>query len=96
MTPPAAVVPRVRVAGEAARLEGVEVPLTADQEAQLNQLASRQGKAPLELIQETVARLLDEDARFRAAVRRGVEQAERGELIDHKDVVERIERMFGA
>jgi predicted transcriptional regulator len=39
-------------------------------------------------------RLVKEDAQFRAAVRRGIEQANRGELLEHGEVVARIERLL--
>jgi len=36
----------------------------------------------------------EQEACFRAAVRRGIEQADRGELLDHNEVVARIERLL--
>ena len=38
-------------------------------------------------------RLVEEDARFRAAVERSIAAAERGEFVDHKEVWSNIERL---
>jgi len=43
---------------------------------------------------DTPVRLDEEDAKFRAAVRRDIEQPDRGELIDHEEVVARMERLL--
>jgi predicted transcriptional regulator len=48
------------------------------------------------LVKDTVARLLEDHARFIAAVERGVEQADRGEFVEHKAVVKRIDRMLNS
>ncbi len=37
---------------------------------------------------------MEEDARFRAGVRKGIEQADRSELIEEEEMDARIERMF--
>jgi predicted transcriptional regulator len=39
-------------------------------------------------------RLLEEDARFRAAVREGVAQADRGEFIEEDEMDARLEQML--
>ena len=41
-------------------------------------------------------RLLEQDARFRAAVREGVAQADRGDFIEEEEMDARIERMFNS
>jgi predicted transcriptional regulator len=41
-----------------------------------------------------VDRLLDFKAHFTAAVEKGLASARRGELIEHDDVVERIEKIL--
>jgi predicted transcriptional regulator len=45
-------------------------------------------------VQDAALRLVEEDAEFRAGVRRGIEQADRGELIDHEEVKARIKRLL--
>lgn len=41
---------------------------------------------------DSESRLAEEDAAFLAAVRVGIAQADRGELIDPRNIVERIEK----
>lgn len=75
-------------------MKAMEVHFTPEQEAQLSQIARNSGIDTEHLVQDAALRLVDEDARFRAAVRRGIEQADRGELLDHSEVVARIERLL--
>jgi predicted transcriptional regulator len=56
----------------------LEVHFTPEQEAQLSQIASCAGMDTERLVKDAVLRLLEQDARFRAAVREGVAQADRG------------------
>jgi predicted transcriptional regulator len=58
----------------------------------LSQLAALSGTDAEQLVKDAALRLVEEDAVFRAAVRRGIEQADRGELIDHEEAVARIEQ----
>jgi len=44
-------------------------------------------------VKQAALRLVEEDAEIRAGIQRGVEQADRGELIDHDEVVARFERL---
>jgi hypothetical protein len=46
------------------------------------------------LVRDAALRLLDQDARFRAAVREGVAQAGRGEFIEEKEMDAHLERML--
>ena len=75
-------------------LKGMEVHFSPDVESQLQQVASANGKNADQLVRDTVARMLADQARFVAGAQRGVEQADRGEFIDHRDVVHRIDRLF--
>ena len=70
----------------------MEVHLTPEKEALLEQMAARMGKNTVDLVQEAVDRLLDYDAWFVQEVEKGLAQAARGELIDHEDLVARIEK----
>jgi predicted transcriptional regulator len=72
----------------------MEVHFTPDTQAQLNQLAASQGKAAEQVVEETVARVLQQQAQFIDGVNRGIAAADRGDLIDHAEVVERIDRLF--
>ncbi len=63
----------------------MEVHFTPEQEAQLVQIATSAG---------TDAELLVKDARFRAAVRKGIAQADRGEFIEEVEMDARREQML--
>jgi predicted transcriptional regulator len=75
-------------------MKTMEVHFTPEQEAQLAQIASNAGTDPERLVKETALRLLEEDARFRAAVREGVAQADRGEFIEEEEMDARLEQML--
>ena len=77
-----------------AYLEGMEVHFSPDVETRLQQVASANGKDAEQLVKDTVARMLENQARFIAGVQRGIEQADRGEFVEHKDVLNRIDRLF--
>ena len=72
----------------------MEVQFEPDVQAQLNQFAASQGKAAAQVVEETVARMLQRQAQFIEGVNRGIAAADRGDLIDHAEVVERIDRLF--
>jgi len=75
-------------------LKGMEVHFSPDVETQLQQVASANGKNAEQLVKDTIARMLENQARFIAGVQRGIEQADRGEFVEHKDVLDRIDRLF--
>jgi predicted transcriptional regulator len=72
----------------------MELHFTPEQEAQLSQLATKAGTDPAHLLIEAAARLLAEDGRFRAAVREGIAQADRGEFIEEDEMNARFEEML--
>jgi predicted transcriptional regulator len=72
----------------------VEVHFTPEQEAQLSRIAHRSGTYTEQLVREAALRLVEEEAQFRAAVRRGIGQADRGELASHDEVKVRFERLL--
>ncbi len=76
--------------------KGMEVPFTPEQLQRLSQIAAHSGTDTAHLVKNAALRLVEEDAEFRAAVQEGIAQADRGELIDHDEVVARIERRFHA
>src|ERR1019366_10718241 len=59
-----------------ATLMPMELHFTPEQEAQLAQIATKEGTDPARLVKDAALRLLEEDARFRAAVREGIAQAD--------------------
>jgi predicted transcriptional regulator len=64
----------------------MEVHFTPEQETQLSQIAAHAGTDAL--------RLLQEDARYLAAVREGIAQADRGEFIEEEEMDARLEQML--
>ena len=68
----------------------MEVHFTADQEAQLVQIAAQSGTDPERLVTNVVARFLGEEARFLAAVEKGLAAAERGEFIEEEEMDARL------
>ena len=74
----------------------MEVPFTPEQEAQLAQIAATTDTNPERLVKGAALRLLEEDARFRTAVREGIAQADRGEFIEEDEMDARLEQQFEA
>jgi predicted transcriptional regulator len=65
--------------------------LPADVEEQLLRLANQTGRTPEEVAADALRRVLDYEERFRAAVAAGLASVERGDLLDHGDVVKMLE-----
>jgi predicted transcriptional regulator len=72
----------------------MEVHFTPEQEARLKQIANKAGTDLERLVKDAALRLLEEDARFRAAVREGIEQADKDELIEDAEIDARLEQML--
>jgi predicted transcriptional regulator len=70
----------------------MEIHLTPEKEALLRQVAARTGQDAAQVIQEAVDRLLDHDSWFIQEVEKGQAQAAKGDLIEHDEVVTRIEK----
>ena len=75
-------------------LEGMEVHFTPEQETQLSQIATQAGTDPEQLVKDAALRLLPEESRFRAAVREGIAQADRGEFTEEDEMDARLEQML--
>ncbi len=75
-------------------LEGMEVHFTPEQEAQLAHIAGRSGIGPERLVKDAALRLLQEEARFHAAVKEGIAQADRGEFLEEEEMDARFEEML--
>ena len=72
----------------------MEVHFSPDVETRLQQVAAANGKDAEQLVKDTVTRMLDNQARFIAGVQTGIAQADRGEFVEHQDVLNRIDRLF--
>jgi predicted transcriptional regulator len=72
----------------------MEVRFTPEEELRLAKIATQEGLDPAELVKDAALRLLEEDARFRAGVRKGLEQADRGEFIEEEEMDARVKHML--
>ena len=72
----------------------MEVHFPPDIETRLQQVALASGKEAEQLVKDTVVRMLENQARFVAGVEKGIAAADCGELMDHEDVVKRINRLL--
>lgn len=72
----------------------MEVQFTSEQEAKLGQIASVEGVAPARLVQNAALLLIEDDERFRAGVRKGMEQADQGTFIEEAEMEARISRLL--
>ena len=79
-------------------LKAMEVHFTPEQEARLAEIAPSAGIDAETLVKDAalllVQRLQAEDARFRAAVREGISQADQGEFIEEEEMDARLEQML--
>jgi predicted transcriptional regulator len=75
-------------------LKAMEVHFTLEQETQLGQIAASSGASAERLVKDAALRLLQEDVRFRASVREGIAQADRGDFIEEEEMDARLERML--
>ena len=67
----------------------VTVELTDAQAEVLDSEAAREDRPIEAIVSSLIQRQVDYDAWFRAEVQKGVDEADRGELIPHEEVVER-------
>lgn len=73
---------------------GMNVDFTPEQEAQLAEVAMYSGKDAKQLVKDAALRVLENNARFRAGVKRGIDAANRGDFIEEEEMDARIERML--
>ena len=72
----------------------MEVHFSAEKEARIHQFATRTGKDTTQVLEEAIDRMLQYDDRFMEAVDEGRAAARRGDLLEHEEVVRRMEAMF--
>ncbi len=72
----------------------MEVHFAPDREAQLKRFAASKGKDVAQVVEETVIRMPEQQAQFIEGVNRGIAAADRGDFVDHDEVVDRIDRLF--
>jgi predicted transcriptional regulator len=72
----------------------MEISLSSDQEAHLLALAASTGRSADEVVQEAIARFLDDESRFADAVNRGIAAADRGEFVAAEKVWDDVESIL--
>ena len=72
----------------------MEVHFTPEQESKLSEIARQAGTDAEQLVKNAALRLLDRAARFHCSVRKGMEQADRGDFVDEREMESRIDRML--
>lgn len=72
----------------------MEVDFTVEEEQRLSEVGAKAGKPVATLVRHAVLAALDADARFEAALRKGIESADAGHLLEHSEVVARLEHRY--
>jgi predicted transcriptional regulator len=72
----------------------MQVNIPPNLQAKLDRIAEKQGCAPESLVNEAIERLVEYDEWFIRQVEKGLAQVERGELMDHEEVVSRMENFI--
>ncbi len=73
----------------------MEIQLTPEQESLLERAAANRKRPKAELVNEAIRVYLEHESWFAQAVEQGREAARHGNLLEHEEVVTRIERRFG-
>jgi predicted transcriptional regulator len=68
--------------------------LTPELQAKLTHLTATQGRNADEVLQDALARYLEDESQFLEAVEKGIAAAGRGEFIDEAEMDARVEHMF--
>lgn len=69
----------------------MNVSLSPDQDARLKALAQQRGADADAVLRDLLERALSYEEWFSGEVEKGIAQADRGELIDHEEVMRRLE-----
>jgi len=72
----------------------MELKLTLELQAKLDEVAAQQGRDAQSLVQEAVQRLVDYDQWFVREVEKGLAQIERGDVLEHEEVGARLEKLL--
>ena len=73
----------------------VNITLTDEQQARLEQIAEARGGAVATAVEEAVAEYLDYDAEFRKAVQEGLDDVAAGRVHDWEDVKAELRAKYG-
>jgi predicted transcriptional regulator len=72
----------------------MEVHFTPEQQALLSKIATAEGIDAEKLVKDAALRLIEDDERFRAGVREGLAQADRGEFVDEDEMKQQIDKLL--
>ena len=72
----------------------MEVHFTPEQQELLSNLANQEGVDAEKLVKDAALRLIEDDERFRVGVRKGLEQADRGEFVAEEEMNLRIKKQL--
>jgi predicted transcriptional regulator len=72
----------------------MEIVLPPELQAKLDRMASQQGRDTKSLVHEAVERLVGYDEWFIRQVEQGLKQVDRGEMVEHEDVLTRMESLI--
>jgi predicted transcriptional regulator len=72
----------------------VQINLPPELQAKLDRIAAQQGREPESLVNEAVERLVGYDEWFIRQVEKGLAQVERGEVLEHEEVVAKVENLI--
>ena len=72
----------------------MEVRLDPHLQAKLSRFATEHGRDSESLVVEAVERMVNYDEWFVREVEKGLDAAERGELLDHEDIRKLIDRRY--
>jgi len=72
----------------------MEICFTPEQEARLDRIALLQGVAPAQLVRDATLSLLEEDQAFRAAVKKGAEEADQELFVGEAEMETRVSHLM--
>ncbi len=72
----------------------MEIHLSPNQEVRLAAIAHFEGRNTEHLVQSAIEKILDEDTKFRMFVQVGIDQANRGEMIDEEEMDKFVENLL--
>lgn len=71
----------------------MEIHLKPELEDKLNQIAAQSGRGAGQIVEELVETYVDHDQWFRQQIDRGLAQLNRDEIIEHDEVMAKVERI---
>ncbi|HEY6253973.1 MAG TPA: hypothetical protein VI685_28795 [Candidatus Angelobacter sp.] len=72
----------------------MEIHFKPELEHKLKQIASQSGRQAGQIVEELVETYFEHDQWFRQEVGKGLAQLDRGEFLEHDEVMARIDQMF--